>query len=36
MVNFTYDIGTKVYFGKGQIAALPASVKEYGNKVLLA
>lgn len=36
MVNFTYDIGTKVYFGKGQIAALPASVREYGNKVLLA
>ncbi len=26
----------KVYFGQGQIAALPASVKEYGNKVLLA
>ena len=36
MVNFTYDIGTKVYFGKGQISALPASVKAYGSKVLLA
>lgn len=35
MVNFTYDIGTKVHFGKGQIAALPACVKEYGSKVLL-
>ena len=36
MVNFTYDIGTKVYFGKGQIAALPEAVKAYGSKVLLA
>ena len=35
MYNFKYDIGTKVYFGKDQIEQLPASVKEYGKKVLL-
>ena len=35
MYNFTYDIGTKVHFGKGQIEKLPGAVKEYGNKVLL-
>ena len=35
MLNFNYDIGTKVYFGKGQIEKLPGSVKQYGKKVLL-
>lgn len=35
MYNFTYDIGTIVHFGKGQIEKLPAAVKEYGTKVLL-
>ena len=36
MYNFTYDIGTIVHFGQGQIAALPEAVKKYGKKVLLA
>lgn len=35
MRNFIYDIGTKVYFGKGQISNLPGIVKENGKKVLL-
>lgn len=35
MLNFTYDIGTKVHFGKGQIEKLPGAVKEYGSKALL-
>ncbi len=34
MLNFTYDIGTKVCFGKGQISHLPEAVKEHGTKVL--
>lgn len=36
MYNFTYDIGTIVHFGQGQIEALPEAVKKYGKKVLLA
>ena len=27
MDNFVYDIGTKIYFGKGQIENLGAAVK---------
>ena len=35
MNNFLYDIGTKIYFGKGQIENLGAAVKAYGDKALL-
>ena len=35
MDNFVYDIGTKIYFGKGQIENLGAEVKAYGDKALL-
>lgn len=35
MQNFTYSIPTKVYFGTGQIEALPGAVKEFGSRVLL-
>ena len=35
MENFIYDVGTKVYFGKGQIKHLPEIIKTYGNKVLV-
>ena len=34
MTNFTYDIPTKVYFGKGQITHL-AELRESGERVLL-
>lgn len=35
MENFTYDIATKIYFGKGQITNLPIIMSTYGKKVLL-
>lgn len=35
MQNFTYSIPTTVYFGEGQIQALPAALKELGTRVLL-
>lgn len=35
MLNFTYDIGTKIYFGKGQISNLGQAVKTHGSKALL-
>ena len=35
MDNFVYDIGTKIYFGKGQIENLGAAVKAWGDKALL-
>lgn len=35
MENFIYDIPTKVYFGKGQIQALPELLTLYGDKVLI-
>ncbi len=36
MLNFTYDIGTKIFFGKGEIVKLPAEIKKYAGKILLA
>ena len=35
MLNFNYDIPTKVFFGKDQISVLGEQVKKYGSKVLL-
>ena len=35
MVNFVYDIPTKVYFGENVLDNLSKEVKNYGNKVLL-
>lgn len=35
MENFVFDVPTKVYFGKGQIAQLPTALRTYGSKVLL-
>ena len=35
MLNFKYDIPTKVFFGEGQIKVLGRELKKYGNKVLL-
>lgn len=35
MKNFLYDIGTKIYFGEGQIVHLPEVIKPYAQKVLL-
>ena len=35
MNNFTYDIKTKVYFGKGQISHLGEETALYGKKALL-
>lgn len=35
MENFTYFTPCKVHFGKGQISKLEASLKKYGNSVLL-
>lgn len=35
MLNFLYDIPTKVYFGEGEIKHLGEALKEYGKRVLL-
>ena len=35
MNNFVYDIGTKVYFGKNQLANLSPELKKFGKRVLL-
>lgn len=35
MLNFTYDIPTKVFFGKGQISHLAEQIKLFGERVLL-
>lgn len=35
MKNFLYDIGTKIYFGEGQIVHLPEAIKPYAQKALL-
>lgn len=35
MQNFIYNIPTKIYFGKGQIASLGCAMKEISDKVLL-
>ena len=35
MKDFTFDISTKILFGKDQLKKLPAEIKKYGDKVLL-
>ena len=35
MNNFTYDIGTRVYFGKEQLDKLGAELQRFGSKILL-
>ena len=35
MLNFTHDIPTKLYFGKGQISHLRESLEQFGKNVLL-
>ncbi|MBQ1342037.1 MAG: iron-containing alcohol dehydrogenase, partial [Erysipelotrichaceae bacterium] len=35
MNNFTYDIPTRVYFGKEQLEKLGAELQRFGSKVLL-
>lgn len=35
MENFHYSIGTKIFFGKGEIKNLVNVIKEYGKKVLI-
>lgn len=35
MLNFNYNIPTKVFLGKGQIEVLGDQIKQYGSKVLL-
>ncbi|MDO5018590.1 MAG: iron-containing alcohol dehydrogenase [Lagierella massiliensis] len=35
MKDFTFDISTKILFGKDQIKNLPKEIKKYGNRVLL-
>lgn len=35
MLNFTHNIPTRIYFGKGQISHLAESLREFGTRVLL-
>ena len=35
MKEFIYDIGTRIYFGKGAVNNLGAVLKEHSSKVLL-
>ena len=35
MKNFFYDIGTKIYFGEGEVKNLGPAIKPYSDKVLL-
>lgn len=35
MNNFDYNIGTEIFFGRGQLEKLPAAIKKYADKVLL-
>ena len=35
MLNFTYHIPTKAFFGEGQIASLTDAIQEYGKRVLV-
>ncbi|MCT8975444.1 iron-containing alcohol dehydrogenase [Clostridium sp. CX1] len=35
MINFNYNIPTRVFFGKDQIKVLAKEIKKYGSKVLL-
>lgn len=36
MINFNYNIPTKVFFGDGKIEVLGKQIKKYGSRVLLA
>ena len=36
MLNFTHDIPTKLYFGKGQLEHLTEELERFGKRVLLA
>lgn len=36
MDNFQFSMSTQVYFGKGEISNLPAVVRQFGSRVLLA
>ena len=36
MLNFTHDIPTKIYFGKGSISHLDEALNSFGKNVLLA
>ncbi|WP_333638477.1 iron-containing alcohol dehydrogenase [Tissierella praeacuta] len=36
MLNFNYNIPTKVFFGEGKIEVLGKQIKKYGSRVLLA
>lgn len=35
MLNFDYHIGTEIFFGRGQLAKLPAAIRRHTDKVLL-
>ncbi|WP_036729561.1 iron-containing alcohol dehydrogenase [Peptoniphilus mikwangii] len=35
MYDFTFEVGTKILFGKDQLEKLPKEIKKYGNRVLL-
>lgn len=35
MKDFTFNIPTKIYFGKDNLDKLPEEIKKYGKKVLL-
>lgn len=35
MLNFTHNIPTRIYFGRGQISHLAESLREFGTRVLL-
>ena len=35
MLNFDYHIGTEIFFGRGQLAKLPAAIRRCTDKVLL-
>ena len=35
MLNFIYHIPTKVYFGRGELSALPDALRAYGSRVMI-
>ena len=35
MLNFTYNIPTKIIFGKDELNRLPKEIREHGKRVLL-
>lgn len=36
MIDFIFNVDTKIFFGKNQLEKLPEEIKKYGNKVLLS